>query len=227
MGTAYGGALVVTAPASVLSRVVEIPPTVTGLAGTVWQGQAVVAGGIAAAWQVDIFGSLQSGALVADWTLTGADSRLSGRASGAPGRAEVTDVSGVAGWSLLAAAMTDLPAQCNLSARVEIEKAKLGPGVVSGRGKLTSPPMVCATEAGEISVPATTTTLTPIEGGVRLVAETREDGVRLGSVDLLARGWMIATLEPAGAQLIPGMPSSAATVVEMPLALTVLPPPAH
>lgn len=228
LGGAYAGALAVTAPAAVIARAVDLPPAIVGLTGTVWQGQAAVDGGSVVGWSVNAAGSLQSRAIAADWTVTGPDTRLSGEIIGSTGRIEIADVSGVVGWSLISAVVADLPVQCDLTARVGIARAALGPGDVSGSGTATTPPMTCRTEnGGDVAIPALSSVMAPIEGGVRIEISAREGGERLGSVDLLAKGWMALTLEPAGARLIPGMPSSAATVVEMPIALTIPPLPAR
>lgn len=228
MGVAYGGALLVSAPAAVIGRVTDLPPQVLGMTGTLWQGQALLQDGFAAEWDVDVAASLRALRLMLDWTIIGSDTRLAGRASLSSLDAEVSDIKGVADWTLATALLGELPVQCDLTARVNLDRMAVAPGVLAADGALTIAAGACAAEPGTapVDIPALHAKITTFPEGIAVtVARQDTPDVRLGSIEVLTEGRMIATMLPAGARLVPGMPSSAPATIEIPLALTIPPPP--
>ena len=69
--------MIATMPASV---VVKNRPWRTGVAGTVWNGEVGVAGGSKFEWHWAPLRSLTSLGFAADWTATGPDTDMGGRA---------------------------------------------------------------------------------------------------------------------------------------------------
>lgn len=224
---AYGVFLAATAPSRIVGRFVDLPPAVSHLSGTVWKGEAVLANRLVADWRVDPSASLGARALRLGWSMAGSDTRLTGTASIAPdGAVSVTGISGVAGWSLVEAALTGVPFRCDPRARVDIAEIAVADGQFRAEGRMTTGPGQCADDIGAVAVPALDAEVENVDGGVRLLVRLNErpDTV-LGEAVVTAAGDLIITIQPAGAALVPGMPTSAASVIEMPLAFKAQPPP--
>lgn len=227
---AYAATLVATAPARVALLVIDPPPALQRLSGTVWSGEAMLDGGLVASWRVDPLASLLSGAVRADWTLAGADTRLSGAARLSPSTSELRDVEGVAGWSLVRAAMPQAGLECDANARVSIARLRLEGGAIKGAGELTSPPGVCRPagqdDADPVETPALRADMRTTEAGLELTLFAQADPTTaLGALSLAPDGPLIITVHPAGARLVPGMPSSADSVLELPNPFTDRSPP--
>lgn len=222
----YAVALAATAPARTLAWLLELPPQVRQLSGTVWQGEAVLSGGLVASWTVDPWASLPALAVDLAWRLDGPDTRLAGAASIGMAGAGVSGVEGVAGWSLVRAALPGLAVACDPTARVRLDRAGADAGRLVAVGEIVSAPGVCRDPAvtppvAPVAVPALRGRIETAADGIRLEVERRDGPAeRLAEILLTPDGRMVVTILPAGARLVPGMPASAATVVEMPLGLT-------
>lgn len=230
---AYAVALAATAPARALAWLLELPPQVRQLSGTVWRGEAVLSDGLVASWTVDPLASLPALALDLAWRLDGPDTRLAGAALIGISGTRVSAVDGVAGWSLVRAALPGLALACDPTARIRLDRAGVDAGRLSAVGEIVSAPGVCrgpaATPAAPpVAVPALRGRVATAADGVHLEIERRDGpGERLAEILVTPDGRMVATIQPAGARLVPGMPASAASVIEMPLGITARSRPAR
>lgn len=218
----YAISLVATAPASLLTRLANVPAAVTSLSGSVWHGQAMLIGGHIARWSVVPLASLSQAALIIQWSLLGPGTQLQGDASLRPNRVSVNDIEGRASWQLVNAILPNLPITCEAEARIVIERAVFSEATKDVAGELRSGPSVCtrvsATPAQAVEVPPllAVATLTP-DGSQIEVTSVADPATPLARVALTARNTLVLTMLPAGARLVPGMPSSGATTLEIPL----------
>ena len=96
----YVTTLIVTLPASALRRIAVIPAPITDLYGGLWEGRAVLDGGYSLDW--DLRGwPLFAARGVADWTLQGPDTQLTGVATFTPSSMSATDIVGRIGPGLV------------------------------------------------------------------------------------------------------------------------------
>lgn len=226
--TAYLVFLAATMPARMVGRVVGLPPQVVHLAGTVWKGESVFTDGVVVTWRVDPLRSLLALALEAEWTLQSPDTRLSGLVQVSPNAFAVSRITGVAGWSLVEAALPQVPFTCEPRARVEIDRVSHAAGVIDAAGTLTTAEGICGDAIADVLVPALAGEIVPESDGVRLTVSMREPpGTVLGEARITQTGVLELTIQPAGAALVPGMPSSAATMIEIPLAFKAQPLPSR
>ena len=219
---AYGVALIATAPASVATRFVAMPPAVVALSGTIWNGEALLRGGARAQWGVRKLASLASFALTLDWTVEGAGTRLAGRAALRPGGGALSDVAGAAGWDLVRAFAPDPPVACDLSVRIELPALGFDGTAFAGGGVLRSGPGRCTRTAGSgaapVELPPLTARIDAEQGDLRIQATpTETPDLGLGAARLTPAGALTLTIEPAGARLIPGMPTGGATEITLEL----------
>lgn len=208
----YGGTLIATAPASLVLRLAAPdgpPPMIARISGTVWNGEAALAGGIAARWRTDLLASLAGLALVADLRVEGPTTDLAGRAALRSGGLALSDVAGVADWALARALAPGASIVCDQSARVALPDLGFDGAAFSGAGELRSGPGACAARGGEaVEVPPLTARLST-ESGDLLAVVTRADrpgAAALGEARLTPDGALTLIIRAEGAALIPGMP---------------------
>ncbi|MBC8129407.1 MAG: type II secretion system protein N [Rhizobiaceae bacterium] len=215
--TTYAVSLAASVPASLVASQVELPEQIIDVSGTIWNGQAILRGGYELKWQVLPFWSLFHLAFDADWTLTGVDTRLNGRAS-LWTRSAVTSVDGRAGWGLARMAFPGTTIACDGSLALALSRVAIANDRQGAVGSLRSGPSVCTgivTEAA-IEVPALTGTATMDAEGSRLsVAATAVPGVPLADLRIAARV-LSATLHPEGSRLTGALPTSGPITVEYP-----------
>lgn len=146
---AYALAMVATAPAGL---VFDKRPWRTGVAGTVWNGQVGVVGGTKFDWHWAPVRSLTSLGFAADWTATGPDTDLGGRALVRTGRTMLDSVSGSAHGSLLDALWPSLPFTCDLVMQTEFPRIITGGSDQMVQGRLTTNAGTCTPRGGGIPV---------------------------------------------------------------------------
>lgn len=214
---AYALSLVVTAPARVVERFIALPPAIDALSGTVWDGGALLRSGHLLSWRFDAAASLRAVEPRFAMVLEGDDTRLTGWLVPMPEALVLLDVRGRAGWPLVRAAMPDLVLTCDPVARVEIGRAILRPGFGGAVGRVQSGAGLCEAPGHSVPVP-------PLVLRLDVEGEARSNAVLAGADDTeLARAVVaggesiVLTIAPAGARLVPGMPSSGETVLEFPL----------
>lgn len=210
--------LAVTMPAPVLASLVSLPPQVETLSGSVWRGRADLAGRHALDWRVS-FRDLWRGRLVADARLDGPDTRLAGLLALSPWRIAALDWSGRAGPGLLALAPGLAVESCTSRAVVAVERLALSQRAAAAAGEIEVAEGACTDRDGEeIAVPAMRLDLAT-EGRDAVAFLTLDDGsaTPLARLDVTGDRRLLVRIEPEGAALVPGLPSSAPILLERPL----------
>lgn len=217
---AYAVSLTSTAPARLIGRLTTLPPTLTGLSGTIWNGSALLAGTLAIRWEIAPVRSVLRGSLVGDWSLRGSDTSLQGRAALRSRHIVLEDVDGRAGWTLVSAISPTLAISCDATARVSIRKLAFGDDEKIVIGEVQSAPGTCVSLTGvppePVGAPPLIATAIQDGGVSRFRVTTAADpGTILTDASLTKDGDFSLTVYPAGARLVPGMPTSGATTIEL------------
>ncbi len=199
---AYLLALVAFLPA----RVAFDPGPRWTLSGTVWNGEALLAGTQRLEWQWSPIRSLTGFTFAADWRLTSAGSDLTGNAALRGSRVLLEDVSGEIDAGLLTALDPTLPFECAATMQVRIDRLAVGGDAQGGSGRLRSEGGQCTSKAIGIAtfvLPTLTGKLAP-SGDVTALslaaAGSRRELVR-GS--LTRQGHLRVAMTSAGAQVLP------------------------
>ena len=200
---AYLLALVAFLPA----RVAFDPGPRWTLSGTVWNGEALLAGTQRLEWQWSPLGSLTGGAFAANWRLTSAGGPISPAMPRYGGsRVLLEDVSGEINAGLLTALDPTLPFECAATMQVRIDRLAVGGDAQSGSGRLRSEGGQCTSKAIGIAtfvLPTLTGRLMP-SGDVTALslaaAGSRRELVR-GS--LTRHGHLRVAMTSAGTQVLP------------------------
>jgi len=190
-------ALVATIPAGIL---IPLPDA----SGTIWRGAASLAGGDRVEWRWAPLRSLIRLGFAADFTVTGTDTMLGGRAllrSG--GRVTVDSVSGSADGALLNA-VANPGFACTVRMQIDIRELSIGGGDRGADGRIHSQPGICQAFGGTapVTVPALTLVLdrTP---GVTMINLIPRGGRRtpflVGGLEKGGRLRLIVTAEGAAA----------------------------
>lgn len=208
-----GGALIWTMPAQSLTRLVDLPPQVRGLDGHLRAGGARLAGGYRLDWTLRPE-ALLGGRIVVTTRLNGADTELTGEMKASSGHVTVRDVRGRAGAGLLRLVPTaDLV--CDSHAALNVDIFHLGGGRADAAGRIDIAKGTCSAGGQSVPLPALRVALSSAGDDALAEAES-EAGVRVGSLRITGDRRSILRIEPDGAVMIPGMPSSAATILEVP-----------
>jgi len=190
-------ALVATIPAGIL---IPLPDA----SGTIWRGAAFLAGGNRVEWRWAPLRSLIGLGFAADFTVTGVDTMLGGRALLRPGgRVMLDSVSGSADGALLAT-LANPSFACAVRMQIDIREMSLGGGDRGADGRIRAQPGVCQAFGGAapVAVPALTLDLdrTP---GVTMINLVPRGGVRtpflVGGLEEGGRLRLIVTAEGAAA----------------------------
>lgn len=207
-------ALIVTMPVSALRGLVALPPQITDLRGTLWQGRAMLTDGYVLNWEGRLGGIILA-RLAADVTLQGSDTLLTGRIEVSPRTFRLDDLSGRAGPGLLALA-NDLPVtDCTSRLTVDAVSLSWRPGAATAGGGVAVSAGTCLDFGGDpVPVPDMTVALTT-QGNDAVADLTGADGA-LARVVVAGDRRLLIRVEPAGARLVPGMPASGPTVLEYP-----------
>ena len=221
----YSLSLLATAPARMVERYAEMPPQVEALGGTIWNGSALISGGHRLEWRVDRAGSLAALAPHFDLSLQGPGTRITAQGEVLPSGAggTLTDVNGRASWPLAAAFATDAPrlacdgvASLDL-ARVVVQRNRIGAsGIMRStagsciqldhpdRAAIPTPPLLArATMDGDTSR--------------ALLTSADDPDTVLAEATLADARQLALTVYPAGARLVPGLPTSGPISLEMEL----------
>ncbi len=108
--------------------------------------------------------------------------------------------------------------RCEGQTIVAIDRLTWGRSAVDAQGQVRVRDGVCTPQGqAPVAVPALRVDLTSeAERGVATVVTDDAAATRLGSVSVAPDRWLRLRVEPEGARLVPGMPSSAPTEIEMP-----------
>lgn len=206
--------MVVTLPASALREFATVPAQVTGLYGTIWHGSARLTGGYALNWDVRPWRLVLLRGVM-DLRLEGADTQLTGIATLTPWSASARDISGRAGPGLLALVPGAGLSGCTSRAVVDIQSLRATRDSFAAGGVASIDAGSCIDLLGRAtSVPQMTLDLSTRGDDARGVLRDR-DG-ELAQVTLAGDRRLILRIEPEGATLVPGMPTSGPTIVEYP-----------
>lgn len=210
----YVAALIVTLPASALRRVAVIPAPITDLYGGLWEGRAVLDGGYSLDW--DLRGwSLLTARVVADWTLQGPDTQLTGVATVSLGSVSAADVVGRIGPGLLDLVPDAALKDCTSRAVVDVQKVTWREGAAAATGAVLITEGRCTDLLGrDATVPQMTLDLTT--EGNDAHARLKDRDSNLAEFTVTGDRRLIARIEPEGAVLVPGMPTSGPMIIEFP-----------
>lgn len=207
-------ALAVTMPASALRRFVDLPPQVTDLQGTVWSGTARLTDGYTVQWRTQL-AALILARITAVVTLTGADTQVIGSVQVSPWSIAVRDVEGRVGAGVLRLVPGLLIDGCATRAVVDVTLARFGGGQAAADGRINIEAGTCRDLGGNV-IPVPAMTLTLRTEGTDAVAALADATQALAQVTVAGDRRLLIRVEPAGAALIPGMPSSGPTILEYP-----------
>ncbi|GAA0728683.1 type II secretion system protein N [Sphingomonas japonica] len=191
----------------------------SGIAGTIWNGEVGIAGGTVVEWRWAPLRSITSLGFAVDWTATGADTAMGGRALIKPGRVVVENVSGSMDAGMLAALAPSLPFTCALTMQVEAPLFASGGGAAID-GTATTDPGTCTTKAGNVA-----TAVGPLliasekigtESRIRVAPATMRRQTLIDA-RLSEGGALSVTLTGDGARALPfiGLPAGAAIELEL------------
>jgi hypothetical protein len=214
---AFAVALMVTMPVQFTADLVGVK--VQGLSGTLWDGQAQLDADHVATWDVAARDSLLTMTLVMDVQVMGLQTSLHGRVALTPWQVVVGPLAGQAAWPLLAAVMPGVQIVCDGVAEVRIGAlALIMPR--RGVGQVTVPAGFCSRVDGtvtQVQVPALVADITTVDDGIQAVVAS--DGEPLATARVTNENRAQITIHAAGAAMVPGMPSSADSQIDLPLAL--------
>lgn len=199
------------------------PMAVSRLSGTVWKGRMQIDGGHAVTWQARTGASLRAAGFAADWKVTGPGTDLSGDLVLWPGAVDLGPLSGVASWPLIAAVLPGLPIACAGQARFAAVNLQLDGADRSGSGTVTAPAGECARLDGQgraVPTPALHAQITTGPDAVQVLV-TPQDGARvpLATVRLTNEDRLVITIHRDGAALVPGMPATTDSELDLPLSV--------
>ncbi len=194
------------------------------MSGTVWAGQMQLDGGHVVTWTTQGAASLAALGWVADWRLSGPGTALGGRLVLRRAGGEVGPVSGVAGWPLVMALLPGLPILCDGRATFVAVIATATRAARSGSGSVASDAATCARvdgRGGDVPVPALRAEVeTMAADAVQAVVTAQQGtGVPLVTMRLTAADRLVLTIHQAGAAMVPGMPATADSELDLPLSV--------
>ena len=215
--------LVAYMPARVVVQYTDIPASQAQLSGTVWDGQMVLEDGQLVSWVLDTSASLFGFGAVFDWRLTDFDSNLDGRLAFRPRRLVIGPVSGNLSWGTVASFMPGLAVECNIMAVLNAIVIDIGSNSHSGSGSLTTSAGNCmrlGNAGASTGAPAMVAELSQVEDALRAVLTTQADRqTPLVTARLTPADRIVLTIHREGAALVPGLPTSTDSELDLPLAV--------
>ncbi|APE42006.1 hypothetical protein BOO69_00210 [Sulfitobacter alexandrii] len=173
-----------------------------------------MAGGYALNWDLRE-GELWRLHALMDLTLEGPDTRLEGQAIARLGGFSMRGVSGRAGPGLLALVPDPLISACTSRAVVDVQALSISRDAAAASGVIQIDEGQCKDMLGrDMTVPQMTVDLSTQGNDARAVVSDR--GGELGQITVAGDRRFILRIEPEGATLIPGMPTSGPVIVEYP-----------
>ena len=193
------------------------------LSGTIWQGRMLVDGGHEATWTLRAADSLWALGLAADWRVAGPGTDLAGSVVLRRDGIDLGPLSGVAAWPLVAAAMPGQPISCTGQARFAAVNLQVDKDLRLGSGTVTTEAGDCTRRDGGsdlVPTPALHAQISTLDGAIEVLI-TPQDGPRVALVTarLTAEDRVVVTIHRAGAELVPGMPSTQDSELDLPLSV--------
>jgi hypothetical protein len=213
-------------PVRVVVHHANLPLGGAVLSGRALAGAADLPQGYRAEWRINAGRSLLAFSPTFDVTAIGPGADLRGRVSLLPGRYALSALSGTVGWPMVTRLMPGLAIACDLTANLDDLAVRQRGAVRNASGGLRTGPGSCARLDGSVTgvpVPALIATLSGAEGGVQgvLAAQSAPDSP-LATATLTDQDRLILRVHAAGARLVPGMPATSDSEIELPLS-AVLP----
>ena len=193
------------------------------LSGTVWQGRMQIDGGHEVTWTLRAADSLWAFGLAADWRIAGPGTDLGGNVILRRSGIDLGPLAGVVSWPLVAAAMPGLPISCTGQAQFAAVEVHVDDAARTGSGTVTTQAGDCARLDGSSEVvptPALHAQIATVEGAIEVLI-TPQDGPRVALVTarLTAEDRVVVTIHRAGAELVPGMPNTQDSELDLPLSV--------
>lgn len=211
---AYLATLVATIPAGLVA------PRTEGavLGGTIWRGEAALAGGNRLDWSWAPLRSLVQIGFAIDWRATGPATDLAGRAMLKPGRA-ILDAVGRADGALLGAIAPGLPFTCEMAMTIDLPRVALGGDGQGFSGEVRSDPGTCRTkDAGGLARPVPALIMVAKRAADRstlaTIAPLGERRNRLVKITLGGEGRLVVGVTPGGAAVLPFISPSGGMTIE-------------
>lgn len=200
------GAYLIALIASLPARLVIDPGTRWAVGGTIWRGEAILAGAYRITWAWAPLRSILSLALAADWRMDGDGTAIAGKATAGPRRLLLENVVGRGDGALLATIARDLPFSCDAVLTIDLPRVSIAGAASAARGEIRSHAGTCLPAGGaqSVSVPALVARANGDVADVTMltIAPLRAPQLRLLD-GRLADGLLTAGVTPAGAGLIP------------------------
>lgn len=199
---AYCVTLVITLPA----RFLFAADPRWAVAGTIWNGEAVVDGAYRLEWRWAPWRSLASLAFAADVRMTGTGTDLTGAATVSPGGTLLEGFAGSGGGGLLAAFGPRLPFACDAPLTITLRQLRIAGPRSEATGEILSDAGSCTAIGGgqPNPVPALVTRLLPLPDGTTRIETTPAKGSRVRFFEgQIAAGRLHLALTPAGAAALP------------------------
>ncbi|MGR3467239.1 MAG: type II secretion system protein N [Shimia sp.] len=205
--------LALSAPVSLVSQFRPLPPQVQSLTGTLRAGRAVLDGGITLTWRAD-WAALWRARYAADLRLTGPETLIEAQGWADWRTVGLRDATGRAGPELLA--LVPGAARCDGGAALAIARIAIARDAYAATGDITTRAATCRGPAlPEVAVPPLRIALSSEGDGARAQV-TAEDGTPYAEALVTPDRRARIRIEPAGARLVPGLPSSAPTELDLP-----------
>jgi hypothetical protein len=201
---------------------VAVPADVR-LTGTVWNGAADFAQGHRAVWDSRAWDSAIAIAWIADLHVTGPETDLAGQWALRPGDATLARLRGGMGWSLVEAVMPGLEITCATSAEVDLVSVRVAADGRAAAGLVRLAAGTCARvdgTVGDVPLPALLARIATTADGVGIdITAVDAPDVPLGNLVVTPDDRLRVTVFAAGAAMVPGLPGSGDSQIELPLAL--------
>lgn len=202
---------IVAAPVSLLTRNLNLAPTIVAVYGSLRSGRAELLGGYQLSWNSRA-SLLWLPHLVTDFTLEGGDTRITGAVQTGMGGIALQGASGRAGPGL--AQLVPGAWDCEITARVADVSFMWGWRSAGASGEITTPQGVCRTAGREVDVPplklvmanagrGALTTLTTVQTQLATISISRDR--RLG-----------ISIAPAAADVFPQLPRGGPITLDLP-----------
>jgi hypothetical protein len=210
-------ALAATIPATLITGETDFSGSVA-VSGTVWSGTADLKNGDRVTWRTVPLASLLSLNLQSEFDVSGDLTQLKGRLSASPGKLVLSDISGVADWSLVRAAIPNAALECDLGVRVQEGGITFAGRHTTVSGEATTSGGTCRNRDGSNSfeAPPTSTKATASDDASLVRVVLASDPTTLfAEIVLDAAGGVKATVQPAALKLVPGANASGPVEYEL------------
>lgn len=206
--------LLATFPATAVKEFVILPPQVTELYGSLWRGRAQLVGGNTLEWTNDPKRLLL---LRVGWdvVLKGPDTQLTGAVILSPWAVEVLNMSGRAGPGLLQLVPGVPIESCSARAVVDVQMLQLARAAAAADGRIAIEEGSCV-DAFERRQPVPQMTVDLLTQGADALAVLTDRDGELARFTVAGDRRLIVRVEPAGATLVPGLPTSGPIILEYP-----------